>query len=365
MSITIQHVELIPVSLPLKSPFRTSYGVQTHKDAIIVKVTTSGGVTGWGEASMQATPGYDPETIVTGEHILRDFLLPLVTGQRLEQPADFPALVAPVRGHQFAKAGLEAAVWDAFAKTEDVRLVDLMARFLPEGHMPRAAVPVGAAVSLQATIEATFDVIQTRIDQGYARIKLKIKPGQDIELLRAVRERFPKLPLMADANSAYTLADADHLAQLDTFDLMMIEQPLAYNDLYEHSQLARRLRTPICLDESVKSLHDWRLALHLNERFILNLKPGRVGGITEALHIYRYSVEKGASLWIGGMLETGIGRAAALALAALPGVDLPGDIGASDRYFERDIVVPAFALNADGKLRLPDGPGIGVEVQLP
>jgi len=363
MPITIDTISLHRVSLPLKTPFRTSYGVMTHKDAVLINVITAEGVVGWGEASMQADPVYDAETIVTGEHILSEFLLPLVTEQTITEPIDVPRLLNPVRGNTFAKAGLEAAIWDAFAKSEGISLAGLMARYLPQGHKLQPAIAVGAAVSLQDTLEATYDVIQQRIEQGYARIKLKIKPGQDVELVSAVRERFPTLPLMADANSAYSLADADHLKRLDAYDLTMIEQPLAYNDLLEHSQLAAQLRTPICLDESVKSLHDWRLALHLNPNFVLNLKPGRVGGLTEALKIYNFSMERGAKLWIGGMLETGIGRASALILAALPGMTYPGDIGASDRYFTDDIVDPPFTLDADGRLPLPNGAGIGVQVR--
>lgn len=363
MSITIEKITLHRISLPLKSPFRTSYGMMTHKDAVIVRLKTTEGVVGWGEASMQADPGYDPETLVTGEHILADFLMPLVLGQTINDPTDVPMLLQSVRGNTFAKAGLEAAIWDAFAKSEGINLAALMARYLPDGHQPQRTVHVGAAVSLQETLKQTFTVIEQRIAQGYTRIKLKIKPGNDIELIASVRERFPNLPLMADANSAYTLADADHLAQLDAYNLMMIEQPLAYNDLLEHSHLAERLQTPICLDESVKSLHDWRLALHLNRNFVLNVKPGRVGGLTEALKIYTFCVENNAQLWIGGMLETGIGRASALMLAALPGISFPGDIGASDRYFAEDIVNPPFVMQSDGTLPLPDSLGIGVDVR--
>jgi o-succinylbenzoate synthase len=362
--ITIQSVAVQRVALPLRSVFRTRAGVMTHKAALLVRVETTNGVIGWGEASMQADPGYMPETLVTGEHILRDFLIPLITGATLHAPDEVPGRLAGVRGHPFAKAGLEAAIWDAFGQTEHVSIATLLARQLPAGHAPRPAVEVGAAVGLQATLDATLQVIQQRIDQGYARVKLKIKPGQDLDVIAAVRGHFPDLPLMADANSAYTLADADHLARLDAYDLLMIEQPLAYNDLYEHAQLAQRLQTPVCLDESVTSLHDWRLALHLHPRFVLNLKPGRVGGLTEALRIYRHSIEQEAGLWVGGMLETGVGRASALALAALPGMTYPGDIGASDRYFEQDIVTPPFTLDPDGTLPLPDGPGIGVQVML-
>ncbi len=362
--ITIKSVTLHPVALPLKSPFRTSYGQQTHRIAIIVQLQTSDDIIGWGEASLDIFPGYVEETMTTGAHILRDFLLPMLQSKTLAEPTQFPVMVAAVRGNPFAKAGLEAAVWDAFAKTNNIRLVDLLACYIPDHHTPRTAIPVGVAVSIQPTLSDTLELIQTHVTQGYARIKLKIKPGQDVELIRAVREQLPDVPLMVDANSAYTLADADHLAQLDAFNLMMIEQPLAYNDLYEHSLLAKRIKTPICLDESISSLHDWRLAVHIGAGHILNLKAGRVGGLTEAINLYNFASQHHTPLWIGGMLETGIGRAAALALASLPGVNLPGDISASDRYFEQDIVSPPFVLDSACMLSVPNAPGIGVQVDL-
>lgn len=362
--VTVADVRLHPVSLPLKTPFGTSYGQQTHRTGLLIELHTTDGAVGWGESPLDTYPGYVYETTVTGEHALRDFLLPLVIGQRLSEPVDLPLLLAPVRGHQSARSGLEAALWDAFAHTNRLRLADLLARYTP-GHVPLDRVRPGTAVGLAGDVEATLDRIADRIAQGYGRVKLKIKPGQDLDLLQAVRQRFPALPLMADANSAYRPQDADHLARLDALNLLMIEQPLAHDDLLEHARLARRLETPICLDESVRSLHDWRLATEIGAGRVLNLKPSRVGGFTEALHIYNFSVEHGLDLWVGGMLETGIGRAGALALASLPGFTLPGDVGASDRYFAQDLITPPFRLGPDGTIALPTGPGIGVALRLP
>ena len=249
------------------------------------------------------------------------------------------------------------------AKANDMRLADYFALHLPAGNAPRESAQVGVSIGIQDSLDEQIALIKKRLTEGYQRIKLKIAPGWDLELATAVRRHFPDIMLMLDANSAYTLADADHLRQLDQFDLLMIEQPLAYDDIYEHSLLQPQLRTPICLDESIYSAQDWRIALELGAGKILNLKPTRVGGYSESLKIYELCVERGNPLWIGGMLETGIGRAANLSFAALPGVTLPSDISATDRYFDPDITEPPFVLGADSSLKLPTGAGIGVEVQ--
>ena len=351
----IKRVDLFPVKLPYKTPFVTSYGTMTHKTAVIVQVETSSGVIGWGEASFESFPGYDAETMVSGWHVLKDYLIPLVLNKQIDTPTQTPDLLKRVRGNNFAKAGLEAAIWDAYARTHGISLSKLIGSMVDEVPNPRVA--VGVAVGIQRDLEATLHTAAAYIDAGYTRLKFKIKPGADVAILREVRQTFPHVMLMADANSAYTLDDAAHLAQLDNLNLLMIEQPLAYNDLYEHSLLQSQIQTAICLDESVKSAYDWQLALSIGAGKILNLKPGRVGGLTEALKIYR--MQSGVC-WIGGMLETGIGRAMLLALAALPGFIIPGDISATDRYFEQDIIDKPFTLNADGTLDVPDGDGIGV-----
>jgi O-succinylbenzoate synthase len=361
--ITIKTIQLHVVSLPYVEPLKTSFGVEPDKSAILIEVETTSGITGWGEGATEVRPGYGSETIGTGLHITSEFLIPCLVGQTIEKATDVPGLLRSVRGSNFSKAGVEAAIWDALSKANDMRLADYFASFLPEGHESRNRATVGVSIGIQPSVEDTIALIKKRLDQGYGRIKLKIKRGWDVELARGVRAVFPDTPLMLDANSDYTLADADHLAQLDGFDLLMIEQPLAYFDIYEHGQLQKRLKTRICLDESVKSANDLLLALQIDATRILNLKPARVSGYSESLKIYRICVENNLPLWIGGMLETGIGRAANVAFASLPGVTLPCDISATDRYFDPDITEPPFELGPDSTLTVPDGHGIGVEVQ--
>ncbi len=361
-SITILSVNLYPLHLPFLEPFITSFGEEPFKAGVIVEVTTLDGIHGWGESPVEVYPGYGAETVVTGLHILEEFLVPNLSGVMINHPTEVPALLAHVRGNAHAKSGLEAAIWDAYAKTNHLRLADLFALSLPPGHGSRNKAVVGVSIGIMPTLEKTLEIVRKRVAQGYARIKLKIKPGWDIDLARAVRAEFPDIMLMLDANSAYTLADADHLAQLDEFNLLMIEQPLGHEDIYDHSQLQPRLKTPICLDESIKNLNDLKLALQVGAIGVLNLKPGRVGGFTESLRIYQHCAENNVPLWIGGMLESGIGRAANVAFASLPAVSLPCDISATDRYFAEDISEPPFVLNSDSTLNVPDGDGIGVQV---
>lgn len=363
LSITIKDIQLHAVSLPYVEPLRTSFGVEPYKSAVLVEVITEDGVIGWGEASVEPSPGYGSETVGTGLHILRNFCLPRLIGQTITSPTEVPGLLQSVRGNHHTRAGVEAAVWDAFARANDMRFVDLLETYVPAGHTSRGRAVVGVSIGIQPSVEATLEIIRKRMEQGYQRIKLKIKPGWDIELARGVREALPDAMLMLDANSAYTLEDIEHLAQLDPYELLMIEQPLGYADIYEHSKLQPQIKTPVCLDESVKSANDLRLALEIGACKILNLKPARVGGFTESLKIYHICVENDTPLWVGGMMETGVGRAANLAFASLPGVTLPSDISATDRYFNPDITEPAFVLNSDSTITVPDGPGIGVEVQ--
>ncbi len=362
-SVTIRDIKLHVIALPLVELLKTSFGAEPYKSAILVEVVASDGLTGWGETAVKTKPSYGAETILTALHITRDFLIPKLVGQTLDTPTQVPERFKSVRGNHHARAGVEASIWDLMAKMNDMRLADYFAQHLPPGNAPRESVPVGVSIGIQDSLDGQIALIKKRLEEGYRRIKLKIAPGWDLELARAVRRHFPDIMLMLDANSAYTLADADHLRQLDQFDLLMIEQPLAYDDIYEHSLLQQQLQTPFCLDESICSAHDWRIALELGAGEILNLKPTRVGGYSESLKIYKLCVERGSPLWIGGMLETGIGRAANLSFAALPGVTLPSDISATDRYFDRDITEPPFVLQPDSTLRLPAGAGIGLEVQ--
>lgn len=355
----IEKIDLYHISQQLVSPFRTSFGVQEQRDCLILALHSQG-LTGWGECVATNDPGYCYETVQTAWHILTDFLIPAVLGQQLAEPADLLPLLAPVRGHPLAKAALDQAVWDVAAQREGVSLAHLLARPYAEGARER--VKVGVSVGIQPSIEATIQVIEEYVAQGYGRIKLKIKPGIDVALARAVRQAFPSLPVMLDANSAYTLADAPTLQALDDLNLLMIEQPLAHDDIYQHSQLRPLLQTPICLDESITGLAQAELARDLQACAIINVKPGRVGGWTIARQIHDLGQQAGMGLWVGGMLETGIGRAGQLALAALPGFILPGDISATERYYVPDITAP-FRLNReDSTICVPTSPGLGVEV---
>jgi len=360
--VTIRTINLHPIALPFVEPLRTSFGMEPFKAAILIEILTEEGVTGWGEAAVAPEPGYTGETVATAYHLLKHYLAPAVLGKTITDPYQAREMLHHVRDNKHARAGLEGAVWDAFAKVNQIRLADLFASYLPPDHASTNRAVVGVSIGIQPSVEETVAIIRKRLDQGYKRIKLKIAPGWDVDLARGVRQVFPDVMLMLDANSAYTLADAEHLKQLDAFNLIMIEQPLSHDDIYEHSKLQPQLKTPVCLDESIKSANDLRLALQVGAIGVLNLKPARVGGFAEALDIYRVATEHRLPLWVGGMLETGIGRAQNVAFASLPGITLPCDISATDRYFRQDITEPPFVLNADSTLNVPQGFGIGVEV---
>ena len=362
-AITINDIHLHTVYLPYLDPIETSFGVEPSKVAVLVELVTDAGVVGWGEASIEVWPGYGTETAETCNHILANFMIPAVVGKTIHHPTEFQGLLRKFRGNHHTRAGLEAAVWDAFAKTNDMRLTDCFAHYLPESHASEGFATVGVSIGIQTSLEDTVATIQRRLNEGYGRIKLKIKRGWDVELAQAVRSALPNIMLMLDANSDYSLSDADHLSQLDQFDLIMIEQPLAHDDIYEHSQLQPQLKTSICLDESVKSASDLQLAISLGACRILNLKPSRVGGFSECVEIYKICVEHGMPLWVGGMMETGVGRAANVSFASLPAVNLPSDISATDRYFDPDITEPDFVLGENSTLSVADGYGIGVVVQ--
>jgi len=363
-SISVQSIDLYPVALPLVEKLRTSFGQEPFKAAVLVALHTDSGIVGWGECSAEINPGYSYETIGTALHMLEEFLAPALRGKTLSSATEVPELLNGVRGHPLAKHALEAAVWDALAKANDMSLAQAFAAHLPAGHESRGYANVGVSIGIQPTVEDTCKIIRKRLEQGYGRIKLKIKPGWDVELARGVRREFPDILLMLDANSAYTLDDAEHLRQLDEFNLLMLEQPLGYNDIYEHSKLQPQIETAICLDESIHSVNDLKLALELGACRILNLKPARVSGYSASLEIYKLCVERNLPLWIGGLLETGVGRAANLAFASLPGVTLPCDISATDRYYNPDITEPPFVLGANSTITVPTGAGIGVEVKL-
>jgi O-succinylbenzoate synthase len=352
----IDRIEIRHIQLPLVHPFETSFGRMDDRQTVVVAVY-SGGLTGWGEAATMAGPWYEYETVETCWYVLGEFLGPSVVGQQVSSAQDLVRLMAPVRGHNIAKMGLEAAVWDLLGQAQGQSIAQMLGG-------TRERVAVGVSIGVQGSVQELLDRIDAFWTQGYSRIKIKIRPGWDVDVVRQVRERFPEVPLMADANSAYTLADADRLAELDDYRLTMIEQPLVYDDLVDHAKLQQRLSTPICLDESVPSLAAARAALALGSGRIINIKPGRVGGLTAAVAIHDLCHERGVPVWCGGMLETGIGRAHNVALASLPGFTMPGDISASARYFHQDVVAPPFTANADGTMDVPSGPGIGVQVLL-
>lgn len=361
-SITVKSIEQFSIAMPFVEKLRTSFGEEPFKTAVLIRITTEDGLVGWGEAPVEIHPGYSSETMGTADHVLREFLIPALLGKTVQSPTDVPELLSHTRGHPLAKHSLEQAVWDAWSQANGLSIAQAFAYHLPAGNEGRGAAKVGVSIGIKPTIEETIAVISKRLGEGYARIKLKIMPGWDVELARAVRAQFPDILLMLDANSAYTLADAEHLKQVDDLNLLMLEQPLGYFDIYEHSKLQPQLKTSICLDESIHSADDARLAFELGACRIINLKPSRVSGFTESLEIYKVCVENNAPLWIGGMMETGIGRAANAAFASLPGVTLPCDISATNRYFVTDLTEPPFELQPDSTLRVPTGLGLGVQV---
>jgi len=349
--VTLERAALRLVPLRLRERFEISSGARQDR-LILLLALHGGGEVGWGECVAAEDPSYSPETYETAWHVLSEFLIPPVMGTPLATAPDVLKPSAWVRGHFMAKAALEMAAWDLVAKLEG--------RPLPEALGGRVRpVEVGVSVGLQPSDEELVRKVGGYLEEGYRRIKIKIKPGRDVEMLSRVRGRFPDTPLMADANSAYTLADAPRLKALDSLGLMMIEQPLAAGDLRDHARLQRELATPICLDESIESLADAAWALELDAGRVFNIKPGRVGGLGSALAIHDHCLARGVPVWCGGMLESGIGRAHNVSLATLPGFTLPGDISASRRYWERDLVSPEFELS-QGTLSLPAGAGIAV-----
>ncbi|MFI9149960.1 o-succinylbenzoate synthase [Streptomyces sp. NPDC053367] len=348
----LERAEIVHVAIPLVTPFRTSFGTMTAKDTFLLHVVTDE-AEGWSEFAADPEPLYCSEFVAGAEIVLRDFLLPRAAAlPRLTTAALRPAL-SQVKGHELAKAALETAVLDAELRAYGMPLAVYLGAV-------RERVPAGVSVGIKPSVGELLDDVERYLAEGYVRIKLKIEPGWDVEPVRAVRERFgADLPLQVDANTAYSLADAEHLRRLDEFGLLLIEEPLEEDNLYGHARLQERLRTPVCLDESLHSARDTAAAIALGACRVVNVKPARVGGYLEARRVHDVAHAHGVPVWCGGMLETGIGRAPNLALAALPGFTLPGDTSASGRYFAEDITEP-FVLR-DGHLPVPAGPGIGIE----
>ncbi|MGE5249317.1 MAG: o-succinylbenzoate synthase [Bacteroidota bacterium] len=348
----IEHITLHHLRMPLVSPFETSFGRQSERECILVTVRADGQA-GYGECVADQSPGYSYETTGTAWHILKDFIIPLLLGQDVSEAQDYQRRVEGIRGHHLAKAGVEMALWDLLGKRSGLSLRELLG-----GVHPR--VKVGVSIGIQGSPSGLLRTVERYLADGYGRVKLKIKPGRDIEETTAVRSAFPKLLLQVDANSAYTLETARALLPLDALDLLLIEQPLFEDDIWDHHRLQAEFKTPICLDESITSPRHARYALEMQACRIINIKAGRVGGLSQAAAIHELCRAASIPVWCGGMLETGVGRASNLALASLPGFALPGDISASERYYERDITHERFTLNPDSTIDVPSGPGLGV-----
>lgn len=347
----LKKITLREIHLQLLSPFQTSFGTTSLRRILLLEAETFGGAVGWAESTAGEDPFYSYETIETAWHILRDYLFPILKGRELAAAEVFD-LFSPVRGHNMAKAALESALWDVEALQKSLPLWKLLGG-------TRAEIPCGVSIGIQPSIPDLLAKVELELSAGYQRIKIKIKPGHDAALVRALREKFPRIRLMADANSAYTLADAPLLKQLDDFFLIMIEQPLGYDDIYSHAKLQRELQTPICLDECIHDLEHARAAVEIGACKIINIKLGRVGGHTAARRIHDFCQEKSIPVWCGGMLESGIGRAHNIALSTLPNFSLPGDVSASRRYWSEDIVSPEVEVTSRGTIVVPTTPGLG------
>jgi o-succinylbenzoate synthase len=352
--LTIEKVETRTLRLPLQEPFETSFG-RIDSRLIFLVIVEAGGLTGWGEVVAAEEPRYSYETVGTAQHIIRECLAPAMLARPIEDLSDLASRFAVFRGHNMAKTGLELAYMDLLARARQQSLSELIGGV-------RERIPVGVSLGIQPTLDELLERVDRYVALGYQRIKLKIKPGWDVEVVREVRRRCPDTLLSVDANSAYTLADADHLSSLDDFALLMIEQPLDHDDLIDHSKLQSRMTTSICLDESITGQNRAVQALEMESCRIINVKIGRVGGYSQALAIHDLCQPRGVPVWCGGMLESGIGRAHNIALASLQGFSLPGDISASSRYFARDLIIPEVTVDPDGTVVVPSGPGLGFDV---
>jgi len=352
MVMKVERITLRQICMPLIDFFETSFGRTTERHIILVEAQGEG-VSGWGEVTAGENPFYNEEWTASAWMILRDYAAPRVVGRELESAADVYPLTAHIRGHNMARGGLETAVWDLAARLDGVPLWKKI------GGGARREIPCGVSIGIQDTVERLLEKIKRELAAGYQRIKIKIKPGWDVDVVRRVRERFPRIKLMADANSAYTLADADRLRQLDDYYLMMIEQPLSHDDIVDHAELQRKLQTPICLDECIRTAHHAEQAIRLGACGIINIKLGRVAGFIEAKRVHDVAQAAGIPVWCGGMLEAGVGRAHNVALATLPNFVLPGDVSASQRYWKRDIIQPAVEITPRGTIAIRDEPGFG------
>ncbi len=347
----VRKITLREIHLRLVAPFETSFGKSDLRRILLLEADVDG-IPGWGESTAGENPFYSYETVETAWLILRDYLWPIVRGRGISSASEVWDLLAPVRGHNMAKAALETAMWDAEAKQKNLPLAKLLGG-------TREEIPCGVSIGIQPTIAALIAAVEKELAAGYQRIKIKIKPGLDAEPVRALRERFPRIRLMVDANSAYRLEDAPLLKQLDPFHLMMIEQPLGWDDIYSHAALQRQIETPICLDECIHDADHARAAIEMGACRIINIKLGRVGGHTAARRMHDLCQSKSIPVWCGGMLESGIGRAHNIAMSSLANFSLPGDVSASRRYWQEDIIDPEVTVSGRGTIRVPQTPGLG------
>ncbi len=347
----IEQIIVRHLKMSLKNPFSTSFGTFIDKEFLLLEAKDEQGTIGWGESVAFDAPWYNEETMKTNWHMLEDFLIPLILHKEIHHPDEVSEIFKSIRKNNMAKSTIEGAVWDIYAQQSKQSLAAALG-----GEKDK--IEVGISIGIQKSIEKQIEVVNKAIKDGYKRIKVKIKPGWDIEVIRILRENFPNVPIMADANSAYTLADVDLLKQLDEFNLTMIEQPLASDDIIDHAVLQKQIKTPICLDESIHSLEDARKAIQLGSCGIINIKIGRVGGMSEAKKIHDYCQAQGIPVWCGGMLESGIGRAHNIALTTLSNFILPGDTAGSSHYWERDIIEPEVVVE-DGYITVPKRVGIG------
>lgn len=354
--LTIRSVALIEINMPLVHFFETSFGRTTTRRIILVRVEDSEGVEGWGEVTCGETPGYSDEWTDSAWVTIEKILAPMVVGKSFERAAEVWDVFAKVRGHRMSKAAIETACWDLEAKKLGVPLWRRIGGVNQE-------IECGVSIGIQDSVEQLFEKIQIELDAGYRRIKIKIAPGWDYDVIRQVRKRFGDIPLIADANSAYSLNDIELFKRMDGFGLMMFEQPLAHDDMLDHAKLQRDIKTPICLDESIKSREDARKAIELGACRIINVKLGRVGGFSQAKQIEEICGNANVPVWCGGMLESGVGRAHNIAMSTLAGFTLPGDVSASKRYWHEDIIEPAVEVSADGTITASEKPGSGFEVK--
>ncbi len=351
----IERIDVREIHMRLRAPFETSFGAVEHRRILLLQVHADG-ISGWAEGTATEGPFYISETIDTTWMMLRDFLIPSVLGKQIDGARDLPELLKPVRGNEMAKAALETAVWHLESVARGLPLHRILGGTLKE-------IPCGVSLGIQATIDRLLAMVEKEVAAGYQRIKLKIKPGKDVAVLREVRKRFPDIKLSVDANSAYTLSDMDHLKRFDEYRLLMMEQPLEWDDIYRHSRLQAQIATPLCLDESIHNLQHAQAAIEMGACKVVNIKLGRVGGHAEASRIQSHCALSGIPVWCGGMIESGVGRAHNIAMSTQAGFIWPGDVSASQRYWEEDIIEPEVKVTPQGTIHVPQTPGLGYEIR--